>query len=68
MFDDDGKIQATLLSVNYNLELLGDQFSNHMPKDNKKDFEKKVEDIRKEVFHILDVTKKVNQVIEREYR
>ena len=67
MIDSEGKIQNHLLSLTNELDDLGEKFLDKIKPEQRKEFKKDVDSIREDLFHIINVSKKVREIIEKSY-
>lgn len=67
MIDSEGKIQNHLLSLTNELDDLGEKFLDKIKPEQREEFKKDVDSIREDLFHIINVSKKVREIIEKSY-
>lgn len=67
MIDHDGKIQNHLLLLTDELDNFGEKYLDKVKADERKEFKQNIENIREELFHIINISKKIKEIIDRSY-
>jgi len=67
MIDHDGKIQNHLLLLTNDLDTFGEKYLDKVHPRERKVFKQDIDSIREELFHIINVNKKIKEMIERSY-
>ena len=67
MIDHDGKIQNHLLLLTNDLDTFSEKYLSKVYPRERKVFKQDINDIREELFHIINVNKKIKEIIERSY-
>ena len=68
MIVSNDKISGNLLMITNELDTLGDKHAEFIPNEQRKEFVKGVEGIKKDILHIIEVNRKINEVVERAYK
>ncbi|NQV08681.1 hypothetical protein HQ529_02385 [Candidatus Woesearchaeota archaeon] len=67
MIENEGRIQNHLLILTNELDHFGDRYMEKVNPEERKGFKKDVDTLREELFHIINLNKKIKEIIERSY-